>query len=271
MSLSEPDTVALDRAVFRLLITSFENEIAPTVLKCELDLIYEMLQYQSLPSSTELLNSIGIYYKDENVATRALHVLRKAKEWEKASPEPTEHEKAAVLSEEEMMDAATGSDLDSDEEGSFRKVYRLDEEEEGEPEASEEVSEVEEESPFEEGFSEEGEAGEPGEVPAFEGEIDEAVFEQEVAEAGTEGTSAEEVSAVEEENPFEGEVVEEGLDEAVFEETSAEAETEEAPAEEVSEVEEEKNPFDEGFSEEAEAGEPGEVPAFEGEIDEAVF
>ncbi|MHC1570876.1 MAG: hypothetical protein ACXQS9_03385 [Methermicoccaceae archaeon] len=110
MNHSEPESAALDRAVFRLLITSFESELPSDVLLRELDLVYELLERSSLPSSIELLDSVGIYHRDENVATRALHVLRRAKSLRAPSTAPAP------------------ADRGLDEE-SIRRLYTLEEEE----------------------------------------------------------------------------------------------------------------------------------------------
>jgi len=241
MNHSEPESAALDRAVFRLLITSFESELPSDVLLRELDLVYELLERSSLPSSIELLDSVGIYHRDENVATRALHVLRRAKSLRAPSTAPAP------------------ADRGLDEE-SIRRLYTLEEEEA--PEEAE-PSEPEQAPAFEDELDESVFEQEPSdtEVP-----VEPPLMDEEM-EGSVEQTPSEQEEAPEEAEPSEPEqapAFEDELDESVFEESM------EVPAElEASPDEEPENPFGETTPEEPEEGEDKDSSSDVVDIDSA--
>ncbi|MHC1597266.1 MAG: hypothetical protein ACXQT3_03005 [Methermicoccaceae archaeon] len=241
MNHSEPESAALDRAVFRLLITSFESELPSDVLLRELDLVYELLERSSLPSSIELLDSVGIYHRDENVATRALHVLRRAKSLRAPSTAP----------------APADRGLDED---SIRRLYTLEEEEA--PEKAE-PSEPEQAPAFEDELDESVFEQEPSdtEVP-----VEPPLMDEEMG-GSVEQTPSEQEEAPEKAEPSEPEqapAFEDELDESVFEESM------EVPAElEPSPDEEPENPFGETISEEPEEGEDKDSSSDVVDIDSA--
>ncbi|MHC1589062.1 MAG: hypothetical protein ACXQS1_04525 [Methermicoccaceae archaeon] len=258
MNHSEPESAALDRAVFRLLITSFESELPSDVLLRELDLVYELLERSSLPSSIELLDSVGIYHRDENVATRALHVLRRAKSLRAPSTAPAP------------------ADRGLDEE-SIRRLYTLEEEEA--PEKAE-PSEPEQAPAFEDELDESVFEQEPSdtEVPVepplmdeeMGGSVEQTPSEQVESEQSVweaEEAVSEQEEAPEEAEPSEPEqapAFEDELDESVFEESM------EVPAElEPSPDEEPENPFGETTPEEPEEGEDKDSSSDVVDIDSA--
>lgn len=168
MVFSGSDASALDRVLFRLLLATFESDSPPKVLKYELDLVYEMLNYWRLPSSTELLSAHGLYHDDEDVATRTLQVLRKAKSMEKEAIEQKAGEPVGeYVSQTEgitppPLENTREPELPSGDMGGIRRVYALEEA------AEQEGADQTPQAPPEEESAQEGSENEPMKAPLEE-------------------------------------------------------------------------------------------------------